>query len=83
VLEGRLKIAVKPFHLAPWEVISLAVHDLVILTPGTMHLVDGTCLHVTQVIQSPPSLTDKVAIHQQNEIDAAKAVLQEPHQLGL
>ncbi len=77
VLEGRLKIAVKPFRQAPWEVVSLAVHDLVVLTPGTLHLVDSTDQHVTQVIQSPPSLSDKVVIRQQEEIDAAKVVLQE------
>jgi mannose-6-phosphate isomerase-like protein (cupin superfamily) len=75
VLEGQLKIAVKPFRQAPWEALSLAVHDLVMLTPGTIHLVDSTCQHITQVIQSPPSLTDKVVIHQQDEIDAAKAML--------
>jgi mannose-6-phosphate isomerase-like protein (cupin superfamily) len=79
VLEGRLKIAVKPFRLAPWEVVSLEVHDMVILTPGTIHLVDSTYQHITQVIQSPPSLTDKVVVQQQTEIDAAKAVLQEHH----
>ena len=77
VLEGRLKIAVKPFRLALWEVVSLEVHDMVLLTPGIIHLVDGTCQHVSQVIQSPPSLSDKVVIHQQDEIDAAKAVLQD------
>ncbi len=76
VLEGRLKIAVKPVRLAPWEAISLAVHDMILVTPGTMHLVDGTSLHTTQVIQSPPSLADKVVIHQQEEIEAARNVLQ-------
>ena len=77
VLEGRLKIAVKPFFKAPWEAVSLAVHDMIILTPGTLHLVDSTCLHTTQVIQTPPALTDKVIIRQQNEIDAAKNILME------
>ncbi len=77
VLEGQLKIALKPFRLAPWEVVSLAVHDMILVTPGTLHLVDGTCLHTTQVIQSPPSLADKVVIHEENEIEAAKKVLQE------
>ncbi len=78
VLEGRLKIAVKAVRLAPWELVSLSVYDMILLTPGTMHLVDSSCLHTTQVIQSPPSLSDKVVIHHQEEIDAAKAVLQEP-----
>jgi mannose-6-phosphate isomerase-like protein (cupin superfamily) len=76
VLEGRLKIAVKPFRLAPWEAVSLAIHDMILLTPGTPHLVDSTCLHTTYVIQAPPSVTDKVVIIQQNEIDAARAILQ-------
>src|SRR5512138_2033747 len=42
VLEGRLKIAVKPFRLAAWEVVSLDIHDMLLLTPGTFHLVDST-----------------------------------------
>jgi mannose-6-phosphate isomerase-like protein (cupin superfamily) len=77
VLEGRLKIAVKPFRLAPWEAVSLAVHDMIILTPGTFHLIDSTCLHTTHVIQTPASISDKVVIIQPNEIAAAKAALQE------
>ena len=77
VLEGRLKIAVKPFRLASWEVVPLAVHDMIILTPGTIHLVDNTCHHTTQVIQTPPALTDQVVITQPDEIEAAKAVLME------
>jgi mannose-6-phosphate isomerase-like protein (cupin superfamily) len=76
VLEGRLKIGVKPFRLAPWEVRALDVHDMIVVTPGTLHLVDGTSLHTTQVIQSPPSLADKVVIRRQEEIDAARNALQ-------
>jgi oxalate decarboxylase/phosphoglucose isomerase-like protein (cupin superfamily) len=76
VLEGRLKIAVKPFRLGAWEAVSLDVHDMLLLTPGTLHLVDGTSQHTTQVIQSPSStVPDKIVIAQQDEIDAAKAVL--------
>jgi hypothetical protein len=37
--------------------------------------VDSTCQHITQEIQSPPSLKDEVVVHQQDEIDAAKAML--------
>jgi mannose-6-phosphate isomerase-like protein (cupin superfamily) len=76
VLEGRLKIAVKPFRLTAWEAVSLDVHDMLLLTPGTIHLVDSTCQHTTQVIQSPSSTkTDKVVITDQYQIDAAKKVL--------
>lgn len=77
VLEGRLKIAVKPFRLAQWEVVSLAVHDIIILTPGTFHLADSSCQHTTQVIQSPASLSDKVVMTEESEIEAANAVLRE------
>ncbi len=77
VLEGRLKIAVKSFRLGQWEVVSLAVHDMIILTPGTFHLVDNTCQHTTHVIQSPASISDKVVITEPSEIEAAHAVLRE------
>jgi hypothetical protein len=75
VFEGQLRIAVKPFRLGEWQAVSLAIHDMIILTPGTFHLVDSTCQHITQVTQAPPALSDKVILSQQDEIDAAKAAL--------
>ena len=61
VLRGSLRIAVKPFRKSSWEAVVLGIHDMLLLAPGTLHLVDSSCQHITQVIQAPPALSDQVS----------------------
>lgn len=75
VLEGSLKIAVKRFRKDSWTSIILNAYDMLLLVPGTLHLVDSNCSHTTQVIQAPPALSDQVLIDDSQEIKAANEVL--------
>jgi len=62
VLEGSLKVAVKRFRYDNWHPVELKVHDFLLLSPGTPHLVDPRSLHKTQVIQAPPALSDQIPV---------------------
>lgn len=55
VLEGELKIALKPNRKGDWEAIRLHQFDMILIGPGTMHLVDTSSNHFSQVLQAPPS----------------------------
>ncbi len=76
VLEGSLKIAVKRFRKDSWTTVVLDKYDMVLLAPGTLHLVDVNCQHITQVIQAPPALSDQVLIEDEREIEAASKTLE-------
>jgi len=75
VLEGSLVIAVKRFRKDSWAAVTLNVHDMILLTPGTLHLVDSESRHVTQVIQAPPALSDQIVIDDLKETEIARKVL--------
>ncbi len=78
VLEGSLKIAVKHYRTAQWEPILLNEHDMLLLAPGVLHLVDNECNHITQVIQVPPALSDSILFNKDKdaeEVEAAKTAL--------
>ncbi len=75
VLAGSLKIAVKPFRKGSWSAVILNELDMILLAPGTLHLVDASSQHTTQVIQAPPALSDQIVVDDQEEIDAAVEVL--------
>ena len=75
ILEGSLIIAVKRFRKDAWTAVNLNIHDIVLLTPGTLHLVDSESQHVTQVIQTPPALSDQILIDNSEEIQIARKVL--------
>lgn len=75
VLTGRLRIAVKRFRKDAWQLVTLEQHDLLLLAPGTVHLVDSTCEHTSQVIQVPPALSDQVLIEDQDDVAMAEGVL--------
>lgn len=75
VLEGSLNIAVKRFRKDSWQIVTLRQHDMLLLTPGTLHLVDSNCTHTTQVIQAPPALSDQIIVDDTNEIIGAEEIL--------
>lgn len=75
VLEGTLRIAFKRFRKDSWSVVSLVQHDILLLAPGTLHLVDSSCVHTTQVIQAPPALADQIMIESPDELAAAEKAL--------
>ena len=77
VLEGKLKIAVKPYKKGEWSVVLLNEHDMIILAPGILHLVDSKSFHVTQVIQVPPAYHDQIVTTDQYEVDLANKKLNE------
>ncbi len=72
VLKGTLKIAVKRFRKDSWSVVVLEELDMVLFAPGTLHLADKSSKHTTQVIQSPPALTDQIIITDPNQIKLAE-----------
>jgi hypothetical protein len=77
VLEGSLRIAVKPYRSGNWEVVILDRLDMVLLAPGTLHLVDEGGRHVTQVIQTPPALSDQREVTGEDEFHAKAALASE------
>lgn len=80
VLEGSLKIILKRYRVDSWTEIVLNRFDMLLMAPGTIHLVDPSCQHITQVIQSPPALSDKVLIDDKQEIKAVNEVLKNSKQ---
>jgi mannose-6-phosphate isomerase-like protein (cupin superfamily) len=78
VLKGSLKVAIKPYRKSAYSVVELNELDMVLLTPGTLHLVDSSSNHVTQVIQIPPSISDQHIVIDQDEYDAAKEAFAQP-----
>lgn len=76
-LEGSLRIAVKRFRTDAWAVVDLGKYDILLLAPGTWHLVDAECEHTTQVIKAPPIPSDQFLIDNEQEIEAAKRVLRQ------
>lgn len=79
VIEGSLRIAVKPFRKSTWSAVVLNSHDMLMLTPGTLHLVDSESEHISLVIQAPPAYRDQVVIENKEEIEAAYEALREAH----
>ena len=75
VLRGALRIFVKPSDNAEWASIILGELDMVVLVPGTIHFVDATSNHITQVIQAPPALLDQKIIENIDEIKAIEKAL--------
>ena len=77
VLEGSLRIAVKPHQTAKWEVRVVGQHDILLLPPGTVHVVDSKSDHVTMVFQAPPAVkADKREITDFDDIRAATMALE-------
>jgi hypothetical protein len=76
-LEGSLRIAVKQFRTDSWRVVVLDQYDILLLAPGTRHLVDAECEHTTQVIKAPPIPSDQFLIEDELEIEAAKEILED------
>lgn len=74
VLRGKLRIAVRPYRNAKWDVVELGELDFVWLSPGTAHLVDAQCDHTTQVLQTPPALSDQKVLTG-NDAASAQAAL--------
>ena len=62
VLRGSLRVAVRPHRRGGWRGLVLDELDLLLLSPGTIHLVDAKSRHTTQVIQAPPALSDQVRL---------------------
>ncbi|RKZ46797.1 MAG: hypothetical protein DRR16_29890 [Candidatus Parabeggiatoa sp. nov. 3] len=75
VLEGSLRFAVKRFRKDSWQIVTLKQHDMLLLIPGTLHLVDSNCTHKTQVIQAPPALSDHILVDDPKEILGAEDIL--------
>ncbi len=75
MLEGCLKVAVKKFREDSWCAVVLFEHDMLVLVPGTLHLVGRDSQHVSQVIQTPPALSDQVLIDDRRQIEAATKAL--------
>ncbi len=76
VLEGQLKIAIKPTKKGEWEAFRLHQFDMTLIGPGTRHIVDASSKHVSQVFQAPPSSgEDQRIITETEEEDAARQVL--------
>jgi hypothetical protein len=48
--------------------------DFVWLAPGTAHLVDARCEHTTQVLQTPPALSDQILLSGAEEAVAQAAL---------
>jgi hypothetical protein len=68
VLNGSLIVAVKQFRKDKWKLVNLEQYDMLLLAPGTPHLVDPRCNHLTQVIQTPPTLSDQITITKETEL---------------
>ena len=88
VLEGSLRIAVKPLNNGTWSTVVLHKLDMIMLAPGTLHLVDSTSDHTTQVIQAPaaasdqriiPENPDHITEQERREIEAAEQALRGTH----
>lgn len=75
VLRGSLRIAVKAYRNAEWAAQVLQQLDMIVLAPGTLHLVDSTSDHVSQVVQAPPALSDQVEIDDEEEKTSAMIAL--------
>lgn len=74
-LEGSLNIVFKRFKSDAWSKVTLGARDLLILRPGTWHLVDRDSRHMTQVMQIPPAISDKIEVRDEEEIEAARLAL--------
>jgi oxalate decarboxylase/phosphoglucose isomerase-like protein (cupin superfamily) len=74
VLEGTLRIALREPN-GRWICIGLGPLDMMIIRPGTAHLVESGGSHLTQVIQAPPAGGDQVVVDGERETLAALEVL--------
>lgn len=83
VLKGNLRIAVRPYRKSPWVVVELAELDFVWFSPGTAHLVDTSCDHLTQVIQTPPALSDQVLLPEEEKITALAVLIASREKLAM
>ncbi len=75
VIEGLLVIAVSDDDGVSWHIIELRQHDLLLLPPGELHLVDSTSQHVTLVVQVPPASSDKQVVRDPGVSDAVLRLL--------
>jgi hypothetical protein len=55
-----------------WTTVVLNERDMIILAPGTLHLVDSNSQHITQVIQAPPALSAQILIEESQESEKSR-----------
>lgn len=75
VLEGALRIAVNQGD-GGWRCVRLERLDMLLVRPGTPHLVEAGGDHLTQVIQSPPAGCDQTIVEDAETVGAACRALE-------
>lgn len=58
-IEGELEMNVRTHRLGPWEPITVESGNALVLPPGTAHLVDASCQHLSMAVQVPPAISDR------------------------
>lgn len=62
VLEGELRLKVRPYRLGTWEPVELRPLETLVLPPGAAHIVEQGCTHRSLAIQTPPATLDREVV---------------------